>query len=116
MKTTIQLMIIFFFQWSTTPRDLHSFPTRRSSDLKRASNGKFDALSTARLCDRFNAGLASHRDRKSTRLNSSHVSISYAVFCLKKKNMKQHCSLHQHIQGMLTPLTNTRVAAKFNIY
>src|SRR5207249_11723353 len=27
-------------------------------------------------------------DRKSTRLNSSHVSISYAVFCLKKKNKK----------------------------
>src|SRR5690242_21475571 len=27
------------------------------------------------------------RDRKSTRLNSSHMSISYAVFCLKKKNM-----------------------------
>src|SRR5207249_11336967 len=27
-------------------------------------------------------------DRKSTRLNSSHVSISYAVFCLKKKNIK----------------------------
>src|SRR5437868_10124190 len=29
-------------------------------------------------------------DRKSTRLNSSHVSISYAVFCLKKKNKKIH--------------------------
>src|SRR5207249_9716963 len=28
------------------------------------------------------------RDRKSTRLNSSHVSISYAVFCLKRKNDK----------------------------
>src|SRR5690625_5345526 len=28
-------------------------------------------------------------DRKSTRLNSSHVAISYAVFCLKKKNTKQ---------------------------
>src|SRR5205814_6152303 len=27
-----------------------------------------------------------HRDRKSTRLNSSHLGISYAVFCLKKKN------------------------------
>src|SRR5690242_20952805 len=27
------------------------------------------------------------RDRKSTRLNSSHMSISYAVFCLKKKNL-----------------------------
>src|SRR5690606_40702501 len=29
-------------------------------------------------------------DRKSTRLNSSHVKISYAVFCLKKKNRKTH--------------------------
>src|SRR5438067_8890589 len=29
------------------------------------------------------------QDRKSTRLNSSHVSISYAVFCLKKKNVSQ---------------------------
>src|SRR5690606_41890963 len=30
------------------------------------------------------------RDRKSTRLNSSHVKISYAVFCLKKKNKTRH--------------------------
>src|SRR5437868_13229664 len=30
------------------------------------------------------------RDRKSTRLNSSHVSISYAVFCLKKKKNYHH--------------------------
>src|SRR5947208_11300397 len=30
------------------------------------------------------------RDRKSTRLNSSHQIISYAVFCLKKKKKKQH--------------------------
>src|SRR5690606_40794459 len=29
------------------------------------------------------------RDRKSTRLNSSHVKISYAVFCLKKKNITE---------------------------
>src|SRR5262245_64990786 len=29
-------------------------------------------------------------DRKSTRLNSSHLGISYAVFCLKKKNIKVH--------------------------
>src|SRR5437899_5485188 len=29
-----------------------------------------------------------HQDRKSTRLNSSHLGISYAVFCLKKKNLK----------------------------
>src|SRR5207249_7419204 len=32
---------------------------------------------------------ADGRDRKSTRLNSSHVSISYAVFCLKKKKKKK---------------------------
>src|SRR3989442_7547074 len=31
-----------------------------------------------------------HRDRKSTRLNSSHVRISYAVFCLKKKKITEH--------------------------
>src|SRR2546429_7005021 len=33
------------------------------------------------------------RDRKSTRLNSSHGYISYAVFCLKKKNTHAHASL-----------------------
>src|SRR5689334_24662663 len=37
------------------------------------------------------------KDRKSTRLNSSHSSISYAVFCLKKKNRihKRKCSDHR---------------------
>src|SRR3712207_7953591 len=37
------------------------------------------------------------RDRKSTRLNSSHANISYAVFCLKKKNTQTHllhCAHH----------------------
>src|SRR3712207_7349903 len=33
---------------------------------------------------------AVHQDRKSTRLNSSHANISYAVFCLKKKNNKHN--------------------------
>src|SRR5438874_6485987 len=32
-----------------------------------------------------------NQDRKSTRLNSSHVEISYAVFCLKKKKKKHTC-------------------------
>src|SRR5690625_7255561 len=38
-------------------------------------------------------GHSGRRDRKSTRLNSSHVAISYAVFCLKKKkkNNKSEC-------------------------
>src|SRR2546429_6586056 len=35
------------------------------------------------------------RDRKSTRLNSSHGYISYAVFCLKKKNIRREALLHR---------------------
>src|SRR3712207_8410762 len=35
-------------------------------------------------------------DRKSTRLNSSHANISYAVFCLKKKNNTEHTSYCRH--------------------
>src|SRR3712207_8578456 len=38
--------------------------------------------------DRFRRDLGGLIDRKSTRLNSSHANISYAVFCLKKKNNK----------------------------
>src|SRR2546426_7213672 len=36
-------------------------------------------------------GVEQHTDRKSTRLNSSHLVISYAVFCLKKKNISHNC-------------------------
>src|SRR5205814_10358636 len=39
-----------------------------------------------RLLDRKRVAAATMSDRKSTRLNSSHLGISYAVFCLKKKN------------------------------
>src|SRR5436309_8396868 len=39
-------------------------------------------------------------DRKSTRLNSSHVKISYAVFCLKKKK-NERISCHRHSSGTL---------------
>src|SRR3712207_7717536 len=35
-------------------------------------------------------GAEDNRDRKSTRLNSSHANISYAVFCLKKKKKKEY--------------------------
>src|SRR5699024_9398759 len=48
-------------------------------------NGKW-GLSTALVGARV---ITDQIDRKSTRLNSSHVSISYAVFCLKKKKTKQ---------------------------
>src|SRR5690625_6686456 len=39
------------------------------------------------LLDQRHAEMAEKKDRKSTRLNSSHVAISYAVFCLKKKKL-----------------------------
>src|SRR2546430_12554342 len=42
-------------------------------------------------------------DRKSTRLNSSHSQISYAVFCLKKKNIRQHRRLSKYAVQILQP-------------
>src|SRR5690242_2605917 len=90
-------------------RDLHSFPTRRSSDLAFISTSTHQTLSPLSIIDilnvvkescqeafnlpSFNTTLQTikshffdrnYEDRKSTRLNSSHMSISYAVFCLKK--------------------------------
>src|SRR5690606_39665533 len=87
------------------PRHPPSFPTRRSSDLDapavteahergRDVDEQEDQVAhrhhpedATRLAgDLDEAGLPADEDRKSTRLNSSHVKISYAVFCLKKKN------------------------------
>src|SRR3712207_6935207 len=44
------------------------------------------ALAAAAVSFRLGGSLGTAEDRKSTRLNSSHANISYAVFCLKKKN------------------------------
>src|SRR5438105_9713352 len=76
-----------------------SFPTRRSSDLSKSENrfGRGFRLGAYRGVDGRGDGVEvgggrAHQpqlrrlDRKSTRLNSSHEWISYAVFCLKKKN------------------------------
>src|SRR5699024_11355230 len=95
--------------------DLLAFPTRRSSDLlagdaghvhspvggQGMNTGLQDAHHLANLLadvvhghlefeavDRNEEERRPVADRKSTRLNSSHVSISYAVFCLKKKTTK----------------------------
>src|SRR5207253_11321321 len=101
------------FYGARPPRDLHSFPTRRSSDLARAreamrkaglpmlpgSDGPVRSEESASEVAKHigypviikavagggGRGMRIVRDRKSTRLNSSHVAISYAVFCLKKK-------------------------------
>src|SRR5690625_5709293 len=88
----------FFLHRSGDPLDLPSFPTRRSSDLLTCPNGHraigiviersvwvlegAAGKARAAVIKRAQETLA---DRKSTRLNSSHVAISYAVFCLKKK-------------------------------
>src|SRR5206468_10279905 len=100
---------------SVPPPDLHSFPTRRSSDLEKiiADATYFPTIGNLKLnpqtgfadwnedfpnpIDFYGILIAgdailptnnqnfSQVDRKSTRLNSSHDQISYAVFCLKKK-------------------------------
>src|SRR5262245_63246918 len=58
-----------------------------SSDAQRTRDG--GAL-LPRLCRRrISRTIRRIIDRKSTRLNSSHLGISYAVFCLKKKNKKE---------------------------
>src|SRR5699024_12391640 len=104
------------FSRSAPRRALPSFPTRRSSDLFIVpAEGFLPRLAEwARengvvfIADEVQAGFCrtgkwfavdhegvepdlvtlAKGDRKSTRLNSSHVSISYAVFCLKKKKEK----------------------------
>src|SRR5699024_12663702 len=97
LVTAILLLFCFLYIFAP-PKYLHSFPTRRSSDLalRRAGGaGRPRRPGRARGGARHRARRSRARsrrgrrsrcgDRKSTRLNSSHVSISYAVFCLKKK-------------------------------
>src|SRR5690625_5792932 len=98
---------LFFFYTNITHLYIPSFPTRRSSDLvnilTEAEHSRNPspvspkpALNMAIafvLGGMIGVGLAFlleylDKDRKSTRLNSSHVAISYAVFCLKKKRDK----------------------------
>src|SRR5690554_7277486 len=58
----------------------------------------FGVLELSQMFDMRQSGMSHHlkvmhKDRKSTRLNSSHVRISYAVFCLKKKK-RERVSVH----------------------
>src|SRR5699024_12639301 len=77
----LALLFTFSFYCCGPHRDLHSFPTRRSSDLHDLGGHRLDIVQGPLFQGLGQDGV----DRKSTRLNSSHVSISYAVFCLKKK-------------------------------
>src|SRR5436853_1927509 len=102
-------MYSYFMSSYRAHLDLHSFPTRRSSDLRftnqlfiwRIHEAKKEdpkrqnrEAPRADVCRPVRCGgtlfrrapsLPGQEDRKSTRLNSSHLGISYAVFCLKKK-------------------------------
>src|SRR5690606_41399385 len=104
------LVLVFFPSRLCAHLALHSFPTRRSSDLtpqtgvgtmldhvgilvadwnkaKAFYDAAFAPLGITllnQIPEQFTGGVKVG-DRKSTRLNSSHVKISYAVFCLKKK-------------------------------
>src|SRR5690349_23084748 len=49
----------------------------------------FDVVHSHLRCSSVGHRTRRRRDRKSTRLNSSHVEISYAVFCWKKKNQRK---------------------------
>src|SRR5258708_40355101 len=67
-------------------------------------------VTKADLAQRFGQDVAELVDRKSTRLNSSHQIISYAVFCLKKKNKKRAPSstpqpLQRVLDAAISPLT-----------
>src|SRR5438034_3989929 len=99
--TRFTISTLFFFYVYRPHPDPPSFPTRRSSDLViRTAIGKVqmelptcttglvipNAIGYWRQyeSDR-DMQISGQLDRKSTRLNSSHTVISYAVFCLKKK-------------------------------
>src|SRR5690625_6777811 len=61
-----------------------ALPISVSSEYRKKSSAQ-NPTSSMTCRDTINAAPVA-QDRKSTRLNSSHVAISYAVFCLKKKN------------------------------
>src|SRR5207253_9681545 len=102
-------ILFFFFLLIRRPPISTLFPyttlfrSRRQYDQQRDH-----AQSRLRLRQRFFADLAVRQDRKSTRLNSSHVAISYAVFCLKKKNKKTICKTNISLDERLNSVQLAR--------
>src|SRR5437867_5246580 len=100
MPTVLHPQLLFYH--SPAHLALHSFPTRRSSDLpippSRRQPRRFpmsvspSVSKVASSSGRTTSTRARRSDRKSTRLNSSHRTISYAVFCLKKKKNIRYTS------------------------
>src|SRR5438045_9295486 len=85
------LLFYFFFLMIRRPPRSTPFPTRRSSDLAPISAPE-SAHQSSHVTRRTHHIPVYLVDRKSTRLNSSHLGISYAVFCLKKKKKNKQKS------------------------
>src|SRR5947207_15418342 len=83
----LHFFLVFFLSIRRPPTST-LFPYTTLFRSRRARRGPEEGDRAARAhrgARRAGAGGARSRDRKSTRLNSSHTVISYAVFCLKKK-------------------------------
>src|SRR5690606_39418575 len=114
LASRVGYLHMFYISCIRYLRDQYHFPTRRSSDLIGLASLGHKVMATvgtgithltpsrgfaAQLATAATVVIASGTglpisttDRKSTRLNSSHVKISYAVFCLKKKKQQQESS------------------------
>src|SRR5256885_10017020 len=92
-------MFVFFFLMIRRPPRSTLFPyttlfRSRAHERRERRTGSYRAALATDAHPRLRCGhrrdlgapAPEHQDRKSTRLNSSHLVISYAVFCLKKKN------------------------------
>src|SRR5258707_12174704 len=79
-------IILFFFFNDTATTEIYTLSLHDALPISRRLVG---GSLGGRLCLGGQL-LAQRRDRKSTRLNSSHANISYAVFCLKKKKKTTH--------------------------
>src|SRR5215475_14616746 len=84
---------LFFFLMIRRPPRSTLFPyTTLFRSSRHRSRRRTSRAEPARSC--WPSPRRSGRDRKSTRLNSSHVKISYAGFCLKKKKKKKKKKRH----------------------
>src|SRR5437773_9067838 len=90
------------FPYTTLFRSIEEF-YKRKERAKKAFDKWLPKVEEARWTKRLDAKAtfpAADPDRKSTRLNSSHITISYAVFCLKKKTYIR--SVHECFESNTT--------------
>src|SRR2546430_4060236 len=101
LMITIAIFFIFFFFNDTATTEIYTLSLHDALPILRRA---LLLLAAALLLSGCGAGgLVTKGDRKSTRLNSSHSQISYAVFCLKKKKKQPGYSDLRSFQGNSTP-------------